>query len=94
MHTTALPGEVFALFLALGTGSVNIGPFGTLLLDPQTMVTVKVAFAPPGGTDATTLVIPPVASLIGTPLYFQSLAGPNVLAGVASFTNRVLATIH
>lgn len=94
MRTTALPGNVFALFLALGTGSINIGPFGTLLLDPQTMVTVKVGFAPAGGTDATTLVIPTTASLIGLPLYFQSLAGPDLFAGLASFTNRVLATIH
>lgn len=94
LHTTGLPGEVFGLFLALGSGSVNVGPFGTLLLDPQTMVTVKIGFVPGGGTDAMTLTIPTSASLIGTPLHFQSLAGPNVLAGLAVFTNSVLATIN
>ena len=78
MRLWAYPTTQIAIFVALGTGSLQLpGWHNPLLLDPATLTQVYEGPAP--GSGATGVVIPPLpASLAGITLHFQGseLFGP------------------
>ena len=61
-------------FLASATASVPLPPFGTLFLDPSTIVNLApVAIPQPAGMSTLSFLVPNVPSLVGMSLYAQAL---------------------
>lgn len=94
LHTTGLPGEAFVLLLSFGPGSVQVGGFGTLLLDPTFLLVLAAGGIPSDGTAENALPLPGDPAFIGLPLDFQSLVGPDLFAGLGKFTNAVGTVVN
>ncbi|MEM7205389.1 MAG: hypothetical protein AAF628_34355 [Planctomycetota bacterium] len=73
LRTAGSPGTA-ALFLAAGTASIPT-PYGTLLLDPGTLVTFAVGAAGATNTYSVPIPVPALPALVGLTLHFQGFAG-------------------
>lgn len=93
VHTTGLPGDEYILFIALGSASIPVGGLGTLLLQPSTLRIMGQGVVPSDGTENTDIPLPPEPLLVGFPLHFQSLVGPDIFGGLPKLTNSVMTTI-
>lgn len=76
-----------AVFASLGAGSVPLAPFGSLRLDPGSMVTLTVRSNVPQQI-ALPLQIPNNAALVGTALYYQAVVEDPVLGMALTNTFR------
>lgn len=94
LHSNGLPGDAFIVFGALGTASLPVVTFGTLLLDPATLFQLSAGAVPGTGTGTAVLPLPASPALVGVTLYFQSLVGADPRARLAALTNRVQMTIE
>ncbi len=89
LKTGGLPGSTYTLGYALGGADIPLPPFGSVLLDPATLVLVTTGAVP--GNDV--LAVPPAPNLIGTRVRFQALV-LQLAAGTGSFTRRIDVTIR
>lgn len=86
------PGNLQSLFASIATGP-NVGfprVLGLGCLDPTHLVPLGNEIVPAGGAWTTTVQVPPVSSLLGTTVFFQSV---EAAAGTYAIGNPELVTI-
>lgn len=86
-HTRPGVTSLVGAFVALGAGSVPVGPFGVLRLDPATLATLAVQNVTAGPL-VVSWNIPNVPALAGTALHYQSCVLDPVAGTVLSNTIR------
>ena len=87
LDTTGLAGGAYILAIGFGVAQVDLGPAGTVLIDP--IGAVKLPAAPLPGSDS--FAVPNVSALIGIDLHAQALT---VLGPLAHLSNRIDLTIE
>jgi hypothetical protein len=75
------------VFGAFGPGLTSAGPFGTLRLDPATVLIVHVQLPQPTPTSMT-WPLPNLPALVGTPLHYQAIVDDPLVGFVTTNTFR------
>jgi hypothetical protein len=87
LHTRPGAATLGAVFGAFGPGSIALGPWGSLRLDPASAVIVFVQFLTPTPSTVS-WALPNVPSLVGTNLYYQAIVDDPRVGLVSTNTFR------
>jgi len=88
------PGEQYVVCFSFAEQYLQVGPWGTLRLDPTWLGTLATGTLPPGGAVEIPLDIPQGEGFAGLEVHFQALLGAAPLAGQATLTNREIVTVE
>jgi hypothetical protein len=96
IRCASAPGDDVTLYVSLGTASIPVPPFGTVLLDPTLLWSFGSHTVPATGHDPLATIdipIPNEAWLVGVTFYAQAINNIGSVAGLPHLSNRLTIAI-